>query len=120
MIRLLVLAASLLHARPVSSCANNVGDSGFTGNFFETSIFGAASEISNIVPFSTDQFTSPSPILGLWRSLGLVDPRERLAAPPQLFGIPIRPLGEIPSIAWTCSIVMSLAASTRRLIRRLG
>jgi hypothetical protein len=37
---------------PVSSCANNVGDSGFTCNFFETS-GGAPSDHSDVVSFPT-------------------------------------------------------------------
>jgi hypothetical protein len=37
---------------PVSSCANNVGDSGFTCNFFETS-GGAPSDHSDVVLFPT-------------------------------------------------------------------
>jgi hypothetical protein len=39
---------------PTSSCANNVGDSGFTCNFFET-LNGVASDSSDVVAFPTGQ-----------------------------------------------------------------
>jgi len=42
---------------PVSGCINDVGDSGFTCNFYETQ-GGVASEISDIVAFPTGQATT--------------------------------------------------------------
>jgi hypothetical protein len=49
---------SVANAGPISSCANNIGDSGFTCNFFETLANGTPSEISNVVSFPVGQIVS--------------------------------------------------------------
>lgn len=43
---------------PVSNCVNDIGDSGFTCNFYETK-GGVASEVSDVVSFPTGQSVSP-------------------------------------------------------------
>jgi hypothetical protein len=46
---------SIVAASPVSNCVNDVGDSGFACNFFETLANGMASQSSNVVSFPLGQ-----------------------------------------------------------------
>jgi len=50
--------ASVASAGPISFCTNNIGDSGFTCNFFETTAAGVPSDTSNVVAFPVSQSTS--------------------------------------------------------------
>jgi hypothetical protein len=94
----LLAAVSLVCASPISDCVNDVGDSGFTCNFFETTAAGLASEISNIVPFPSGQFVGAGYIvllessgaantdLSQWSDvLQLIDDGSGFASTGQLF-----------------------------------
>jgi hypothetical protein len=48
-------SVSMAAASPVSNCINDVGDSGFACNFFETLANGTASQSSNVVSFPVGQ-----------------------------------------------------------------